>query len=95
MNAKLIELVERRTTLVARAATERAELSQVLASWRRSLAVVDQGWVTVRYIRSHAALLVGVAAFVSLFGPWRAARWLRRGWLVWRMAHMVKRIMPK
>jgi hypothetical protein len=31
MNAKLIELVERRTTLVARAATQRAELSQALA----------------------------------------------------------------
>ena len=34
MNAKLIELAERRETLVARAATQRAELSQALAPWR-------------------------------------------------------------
>ena len=94
MNAKLIELVERRTTLVARAATQRAELSQALAPWRRPLAVVDRGWVAVRYIRNHAALLVGVAAFVVPLRPWRVARWLRRGWLVWRMARVVKRILP-
>ncbi len=95
MNAKLIELVERRTTLVARAATQRAELSQALAPWRRPLAVVDQGWVAVRYIRNHAALLAGVAAFVVPLRPLRVARWLRRGWLVWRMALAVKRILPR
>ena len=84
MNAKLIELVDRRTTLVARAAIQRAELSQALAPWRRPLAVVDQGWVAVRYIRNHAALLAGVAAFVVPFRPLRVARWLRWGWRVWR-----------
>ena len=94
MNAKLIELAERRTILVARAATQRAELSQALAPWREALAVVDQGLVAVRYIRSHAALLVGVAAFVVPLRPWRMAKWLRRGWLVWRMALAVKRILP-
>ena len=93
MNAKLIELVERRTTLVARAATERAELSQALAPWGRPLAVVDQGWVVVRTIRNHAALLAGVGAFVVPIRPLRMARWLRRGWLVWRMALVVKRIL--
>ena len=93
MNAKLIELGERRATLVARAATERAELSQALAPWRRPLAVVDQGWGAVRYLRNHAALLAGVAAFVVPLRPLRAARWLRRGWLVWRMALVVKRVL--
>ena len=93
MNAKLIELGERRTTLAARAATERAELSQALAPWRRALAVVDQGWVAVRYLRNHAALLAGVAAFVVPLRPLPLARWLRRGWLVWRMALVVKRIL--
>src|SRR5512143_2918708 len=44
MNAKLIELAERRTILVARAATQRAELSQALAPWREALAVAHRGW---------------------------------------------------
>jgi len=94
MNAKLIELAERRTTLAARAATQRVELSQTLAPWRGSLAAVDEGLAAVRYIRNHAALLVGVVAFVAALRPLRAAKWVRRGWLVWRMAVAVKRILP-
>ena len=92
MNAKLIQLAERRTTLVARVAAQRVELSQNLAPWRGSLAMVDEGFVAMRYIRNHAALLVGVAAFVVPLRPLRVARWLRRGWVVWRMAVAVKRI---
>jgi hypothetical protein len=94
MNAKLLELAERRTTLVARAATQRAELSQALAPWRGPLAVVDEGCVALRYIRNHAALLVGVVAFVAPLRPLRLTKWLQRGWLVWRMAVAVKRILP-
>jgi len=94
MNAKLFELAKRRATLVARAATQRAELSQALAPWRGSLAVVDEGLLAVRYIRNHAALLVGVVAFVAPLHPLRVEKWLRRGWLVWRMAVAVKRILP-
>ena len=92
MNAKLIQLAERRTTLVARVATQHVELSRTLAPWRGSLAMVDEGFVAMRYIRNHAALLVGVAAFVVPLRPLRVARWLRRGWVVWRMAVAVKRI---
>ena len=94
MNAKLIELAARRTTLVTRAATQRAELSHALAPWRGPLAVVDEGWAAVRYIRNHAVLLVGIVAFVGPLRPLRIAKWVRRGWLVWRMAVAVKRILP-
>ena len=94
MNAKLIELAERQKILVAMAATQRAELSQALAPWREALAVVDRGLVGVRYVRSYAALLVGVVAFVVPLLPWRMAKWLRRDGLVWRVVHAVKRILP-
>jgi YqjK-like protein len=94
MNAKLIELAERRKILVARAANQRAELSQAMAPWREALAVVDRSLVAVRYIRSYAALLVGVVAFVVPLLPWRMAKWLRRDGLAWRVAHAVKRILP-
>jgi YqjK-like protein len=94
MNAKLIQLAEHRTTLVARVATQRVELSQTLAPWRGSLAMVDEGLAAMRYIRNHAALLVGIVAFVAPLRPLRLAKWLQRGWLVWRMAVAVKRILP-
>ncbi len=94
MNAKLMELAGRQTSLVARAATQRSELSQALAPWREALGGVDRGLVAVRYIRSYAALLVGVVAFVVPLLPWRMVKWLRRDGLVWRVAHAVKRILP-
>jgi hypothetical protein len=94
IKAKLIELSEHRTTLVARAATQRAELSQALAPWRGPLAAVDEGLAAARYIRNHAALLVGLVAFVAPLRPMRLARWLRWGWLVWRMAVGMKGILP-
>jgi hypothetical protein len=85
MNGKLIELAVRRATLVERAATQRAQLSQALAPWRGSLTVVDQGLAAVRYIGSHPALLVGVVAFLAAARPGLLPRWLRCGWRVWRM----------
>jgi len=94
MKAKLIKLAEHRTALVARAATQRAELSHALARWRGSLAVVDEGLAAARYIRNHAALLVGLVAFVAPLRPLGLARWLQRGWLVWRIAVAVKGFLP-
>ncbi len=93
MKPKLIELSERRTILVAKAAAQRAELSRAWAPWRRPLAAVDHGLVAIRYMGNHVALLVGVAAFVAPFRPWRMAKWLRRGRLVWRVALVVKRML--
>ena len=90
MNAKRIELAERRAALVARAAIQRAELLQALAPWRRPLAVVDQCLAPVRYIGSHPALLVGAMAFMAVIRPKRMARWLQSGWWVWRTARAVK-----
>ena len=93
MNAKLIELAEHRTTLVTRAAAQRAELLQALAPWREALTGVDQGLVVVRFIRNYAPLLAGIVGFMVPLGPWRAAKWLRRGWVVWSIARAGKRIL--
>jgi hypothetical protein len=92
MNEKLIELAERRAALAARAATQRAELSQALAPWRGALEVVEQGLVASRFIRSHAVLLTGVAALVPL-GRWRTAKWVQRGLMVWGVVRVVRRIL--
>lgn len=91
MNAKLIELAERRATLVARAATQRTELAQALSPWRKPLAAIDQGVLMARYLARHPVLLAGAVAFAALIRPRRVFGWLRRGWVVWRMALAVKR----
>ncbi|MDD5180203.1 MAG: YqjK-like family protein [Gallionellaceae bacterium] len=91
MNAKLIELAERRATLVARAATQRTELAQALAPWRKPLAAADQGMLIARYLANHPALLAGAVAFTALIRPRRVFGWLRRGWVMWRVVLAVKR----
>ena len=91
MNTKLIELAERRATLVARAANQRSELAQALTPWRRPLAVVDKGVLAARYLGRHPGLVVGAVAFVAVLRPKRVFGWLRRGWVVWRIALAVKR----
>ena len=88
MNEKLIELAEQRAALVARAAAQRAELSQTLSSWCGPLNVVDQGWAAVRYLGSNPMVLGGVAAFLIALRPWRMVKWLPPGWLLWRVARM-------
>ncbi len=94
MTGKLIALAERRAGLVAKAANQRAELSGQLASWRSPLAIADQGLLMIRYIRKYAVLLVGIATFVTPLRVWRSAKWVQRGWLVWRLAKKVKKILP-
>ena len=93
MNAKLTQLAEQRRTLVTRAAAQRAELLQALAPWREALTVVDQGVVALRFIRGYAPLLAGVAGFMIPLGPWRPLKWLQRGWMVWSIARVGKRIL--
>jgi hypothetical protein len=88
MNPKLIELAEQRAALVARAETQRAELSRVLASWAGPLGVVDRGWGATRYLGSNPILLGGVAAFLIALRPWRFVKWLPPGWIMWRIVRM-------
>jgi len=88
MNAKLIELAERRATLAGKAAAEREELSQTLAHWRAPISVVDQGWAALRYLGKNPMLLGGAVAFLVALRPWRLVKWLPPGWLLWRIARM-------
>lgn len=91
MNAKLVELAERRATLVARAAVQRTELAQRLAPWRGPLAVVDQGVAAVRYLKRHPELLAAMVTFAVVIRPRRVVSWIRRGWVLWRLVRVVRR----
>ena len=91
MNAKLVDLAERRATLVAKAAAQRAKLSQQLAPWRGPLAVVDQGVAAARYLGSHPALLAALLAFSAVSRPRRIVNWLRRGWVLWRVVRAARK----
>src|SRR5512143_1665289 len=91
MNAKLIELAERRATLMERAAAERVELSRAWAPWRKGLLILDHGAQAVRSLKNHPELAVGGVALLVVLRPWRMAKWVPRGWLLWRMVRMAIR----
>ena len=91
MKAKLVKLAERRVILVAKAAVQRAELAQRLEPWRGSLAVVDQGVAAIRYIKSHPEIWAAMVVFAVVVRPRRISSWLRRGWVLWRLARAARR----
>lgn len=91
MNAKLVELAERRASLIARVAAQRSELSRQLAPWRESMAVVDQGMAVLRYLKSHPGLWVAILAFAVVSRPRRMVSWFRRGWAIWRILRAVRK----
>jgi hypothetical protein len=88
MKTKLIELAERRATLVARAKEQRADLSQALAPWSSPLGMIDQGIAAVRYLKRYPVIVAGIVTVVVVFRPWRLMKWLPPGWLMWRAARV-------
>ena len=88
MNPKLIELAERRATLVAMAAVQREKVSQLLAFWPGPFRVVGRGWETVRSLARHPGALAMAAAFLMGIGPWRSVKWVQQGWFFFRIARL-------
>jgi hypothetical protein len=90
MNGKLNRLAERRRLLIAQAEVQRTALALNMAPWRARLALVDRGVAAVRYVRSHPALILGVALLVAALRPRRAGTWLQRGWLAWQIGRRLR-----
>ncbi len=90
MHNNLIRLAERREHLVAQAAAQRKLLAQNIEPWRKPLTLADQGLRALRFIRSRPAWIVGGAALLAVLRPGRAGKWLRRGWLSWRIINKLR-----
>lgn len=85
MNRNLLRLAERREGLVAQAAAQRTALAQNIEPWRLPLALADQGLAALRFVKRHPVWIVGgVVVFAALL-PAQTGKWLRRGWITWRI----------
>lgn len=84
MSKRLIELAEKRERLVARIASQRAELSAHMVPWKGVCAVADKGVAAVRYLKHHPGLVAGGVAVAVALRPARTITWLRRGWTAWK-----------
>jgi hypothetical protein len=92
MNQRLIALAARRTALVARAAEQRDALAQAAGPIRTACHVADQGIAVGTYLKLHPLLLTGVVAAMAVWRPVFILKWLKRGFVAWRIALGLKRM---
>lgn len=85
MTEKLAHLVERRENLIRLAADQRTALAKNIEPWRIPLARVDQGMAALRAIKRNPAWIVGGVTLLTVLRPYRFVKWLRGGWVAWRM----------
>lgn len=79
MNKKLRILAQRRERLVQKSAQQRVELAQAIEVWRSPLALADQGFSAIRYIKNHPFYVAAISAvLVKLVGKSLIGRWFYR-----------------
>ena len=79
-----MRIVLERERLVARCASQRTECAALAQQFERPLRIADRVMGTIRYFRTHPALLgaaVALLVVVQRRGMWG---WVRRGYALWR-----------
>ena len=70
MSEKMLAVMQRRSELLAKIASQREQVRQGGARWQAPLALADQGLAALRFMRARPVLVAGVAALLM---------WRRRG----------------
>ncbi len=87
MDAKqqFVRIAKRRAELVERSAAQRAELAGACLAWRAPLAMADRGVAVWRFAKRHKVLVAGMGAMLAVVRPFHTLKWLKRGWILWRL----------
>jgi len=83
MSEKMLAVMQRRSELLAKIASQRKQVGQFGARWQAPLALADQGLAALRFMRSKPLLVAGVAALLV----WRrrgAVGVIKLGWRAWK-----------
>ncbi len=92
MNKKLLNLAQRREHLVLEAAKQRAQLVQIVDTWRAPLALADKGFAAISFIKKHPVWMAGGGAILlKVLRPSRVSKWLSRGWIAWQIMRKLQR----
>ncbi len=80
MNKKLRILAQRREHLIQESAQQRVQLAQAVEVWRTPLALADQGFSVIRYIKNNPLYAAAISAvFIKLIGKSYIGKWFSRG----------------
>lgn len=84
MNARLIELAQRRARLQAQAEAQRRALAEQLAPLDKGLHWADRAREAAQWLGRHTHVIAAAALVVALLRPRRTLRWCRRGFVTWQ-----------
>lgn len=83
MNKQMLELMQRRSELLARIASQREQAAEIGRRWQTPLALADQGLAAVRFLSSHPAVVASVAALFAIRRR-GVVGLIKGGWRVWK-----------
>ena len=93
MNTRLAELAGKRAQLVARAASQREQISGLVRQCQGPLTVAEKGFAMVRFVRGHPLLFASVgvgAAFLIARRAGGLRKWGGRLATLWQTAHSAR-----
>ena len=96
MSTRLQELIHKRERLVAHAATQRAQIAELVEGLHRPLAIADGAYRIAQVIRRHPA--IAAAATVALFAQTRQHRlllWSGRLFSLWELYRSLREQWPR
>ena len=79
MNKKLPILAQRRERLIQESAKQRMQLARAIEVWRSPLALANQGFLVIRYIKNNPLYVAAISAvFIKLIGKSYIGKWISR-----------------
>jgi hypothetical protein len=92
MSRRFDQLNAHHSSLLARIAVQRRQLSDTAEEIEHDLGRVDRGIAAVRRVLRSPALIGGAIAVVALVGPRRLLRWSTRGLMMYSTARQLLRL---
>ncbi len=93
MRARLLELAERRTRLVARAQADRESVARLLApvdaASSMALAVYNVARRVLQEAKEHPLLAIAGSVALAVIRPRRTIAWIAKGWSLYQMFRSV------
>ena len=89
MNHQMIEVMRRRSELLARISSQREQVAEIGMRWQPALGLADQGVSAVRFLRSHPVVVAGAIALLVVrrrgliglvktsLGVWKGYRYIK------------------
>ncbi len=83
MKQAMFEVQQRRGELLARIASQRADLALIERQWQVPVTLIDQSLTVLNFLRSHPVLLASVTGLLVIRRH-GAFSLLKAGWRVWK-----------